>query len=138
MYNRHMRICGSCKVNKKESEFNKKGNGYQSQCRVCQRAWYKNYYDNNPNEKDRLLEKNRVSRKELRQKIIDFKSGIPCKDCGITYPHYVMDFDHINNDKEFSVSNLVTHSSWEKIKKEIEKCELVCSNCHRERTYARL
>ena len=58
-----MKLCGSCQIHKKYDEFNKKGNGYQSHCRSCQRAWYKNYYDSNPKEKNRLLEKNRLSRK---------------------------------------------------------------------------
>ena len=133
-----MRICGSCNQNKQEDEFNKKGKGYQSQCKICQRLWYKGYYDSNPKEKNRLLKRNRSSRKELRQKIIELKSGVPCVDCAVCYPHYVMDFDHINDDKEFNVSNLVTYSSWEKIEKEVQKCELVCANCHRERTYKRM
>lgn len=132
-----MKICGSCNKNKKEDEFNKKGEGYQSQCRICQRAWYKNYYDSSPKEKNRLLEKNRLSKKELRKKVIELKSGVPCVDCGICYPHYVMDFDHINDNKEFNVSDLIIYASWEKIQKEINKCELVCSNCHRERTHKR-
>lgn len=60
------------------------------------------------------------------------KTG-PCADCGIVYPHYVMDFDH-RGDKRRIISNM-TRYSLESIKAEIAKCDLVCANCHRIRTF---
>ena len=48
-----------------------------------------------------------------------------------------MDFDHIE-DKSFNISSALNLQNFEDIKKEIEKCEVVCSNCHRSRTYNRL
>jgi NAD-dependent dihydropyrimidine dehydrogenase PreA subunit len=62
----------------------------------------------------------------------------PCLDCGGVYPSYVMDFDHRPNTiKLFDVSNPKT-TNREKIQAEIDKCDLVCANCHRIRTYNRL
>lgn len=132
-----MRVCGACKVYKEEDQFNKKGNGYQSQCRSCQRAWYKDYYHNVPKEKERLLKKNAEIRLILRNKIQEIKESNPCADCGNYFPYYVMDFDH-QRDKQYSVANMVSLGSWELIEKEILKCELVCSNCHRIRTHSPL
>ena len=61
----------------------------------------------------------------------------PCADCGITYPYYVMDFDHRENEiKEFGL-NAVTQKAINALKREIAKCDVVCANCHRERTYQR-
>lgn len=61
----------------------------------------------------------------------------PCADCGVLYPYYVMDFDH--RDGKDKVINLAHASRMTrpKILEEIAKCDVVCSNCHRERTYQR-
>lgn len=65
--------------------------------------------------------------------------GQPCADCGICYLPYVMDFDHVHGDKIEEVCNLRRRLvRWERIIAEIEKCEVVCANCHRTRTYLRL
>lgn len=67
----------------------------------------------------------------------EFKSA-PCADCGVSYPPYVLDFDHLGDDKLDNVSRLVgSKASEEAIRSEIAKCEVVCSNCHRERTHER-
>lgn len=58
-------------------------------------------------------------------------------DCGETDP-IVLEFDHINNDKLDNVCALATSAvALERLKNEIEKCEVVCSNCHRRRTAKR-
>lgn len=76
-------------------------------------------------------------RGRLRDWVNTFKTS-PCLDCGNTYPSYVMDFDHVRGKKKASVSMAVI-GYWSKprIRREIAKCDLVCSNCHRERTYKR-
>lgn len=59
-------------------------------------------------------------------------------DCGIKYPHYVMDFDHRDRKlKLASINRMINFHSYskDKILEEIEKCDLVCANCHRIRTY---
>jgi hypothetical protein len=59
----------------------------------------------------------------------------PCMDCGIMYPYYVMDLDHREPFKKFrGVSNMMRFPI-EKIQAEIDKCDVVCANCHRERTW---
>lgn len=60
----------------------------------------------------------------------------PCTDCGVKYPYYCMDFDHIR-DKEWNIGQDYTRIGIEVLKNEIKKCEVVCSNCHRKRTYER-
>jgi hypothetical protein len=68
--------------------------------------------------------------------IREFKAGKPCVDCRLVWPHYVMDFDHLR-DKVNTVSVIGKKGSLSRIQTEIDKCELVCSNCHRIRTYGR-
>ena len=73
----------------------------------------------------------------LAQYIRDLKEKSPCLDCGINYPYYVMDFDHVRGQKHKNVMELIPTLSKKKIDEEIAKCELVCSNCHRVRTHMR-
>lgn len=73
----------------------------------------------------------------LRQFIADYKASKPCMDCDMFYPYYVMDFDHLR-DKVNNIAHMANMGSISKLKAEMEKCELVCSNCHRIRTHKRL
>jgi hypothetical protein len=59
----------------------------------------------------------------------------PCMDCGNKFPPECMDFDHLEG-KYKNIAKLRSHA-WETILREIEKCDLVCSNCHRIRTKKR-
>jgi len=56
--------------------------------------------------------------------------GGKCHECGWDKNPYVLEFHHHNNNKEFTISN-VMNLSWEKMKHEMEKCILLCANCHR-------
>ena len=73
--------------------------------------------------------------KELKAWITELKSA-PCSDCGGVFPTCCMDFDHVDgNNKLHNVGSMVArHYSKELIAQEIEKCDLVCANCHRIRT----
>lgn len=77
---------------------------------------------------------------ELYSIIHEYKNH-PCKDCGVSYPYYVMDFDHLNGEEKlFNISKIGNFKGKDGKKKliaEIQKCEVVCSNCHRERTHER-
>jgi hypothetical protein len=80
--------------------------------------------------KHRTIAKNRAAVHEAKSR--------PCADCGIQYPYYVMEFDHLDAGvKHFNVSAGVTRASHERILAEIAKCEVVCANCHAERTHQR-
>ena len=95
----------------------------------------KSYHKTNKQHRLKLI---RVSKKQRKATAIEnftnYLVGKQCLDCGnpdmITF-----EFDHINKDKTADVSRLVGNGApWVKILKEIEKCELVCANCHRRRT----
>lgn len=74
---------------------------------------------------------------KIRQYIQQYKQDRSCVDCGENYPYWIMDFDHLH-DKSFNISNHRNYTNdLELIKLEIAKCEVVCSNCHRNRTYNR-
>ena len=69
------------------------------------------------------------------RKILREVKDKPCTDCGIQYPFYVMHLDHLR-DKSFTPSQAGA-TSVERLLAEIAKCEVVCANCHAERTYRR-
>lgn len=81
------------------------------------------------------LEAGRLRRTKARAYVAKVKSA-PCMDCGVAYPWYVMDLDHVRGEKASDVSSMVDNGvSLSKIKREIAKCDVVCSNCHRIRTH---
>jgi hypothetical protein len=50
-----------------------------------------------------------------------------------------MDFDHARGEKKYLISTVARkHISRENLDAELEKCDLVCANCHRIRTFERL
>jgi hypothetical protein len=71
---------------------------------------------------------------KIRAYVADLKSKTPCKDCGKIYHPAVMEFDHLG-EKKFTISK--TCRTWKSLFNEMEKCELVCANCHRLRTVSR-
>jgi hypothetical protein len=73
-----------------------------------------------------------------RRKYLQQVKSRPCVDCGVQYPYYVMDFDHREGEEKIFEMNRISYVSMRAAKKEIEKCDVVCANCHRERTYQRI
>lgn len=99
-----------------------------------QKAAQRASYERN---KERYRETNKRTERSLYKLVVELKSN-PCTDCGVSYPHYVMQWDHIGTDKIANVGKLARSASKERVLAEIAKCELVCANCHAERTWQRL
>jgi hypothetical protein len=81
----------------------------------------------------------KVARAATRQWVREFKQDKPCADCGMIYPHYVMDFDHRpGSGKVLDISTVQNYwTNRAAIQAELDKCYLVCANCHRIRSYER-
>lgn len=76
---------------------------------------------------------------ELVEYVRNLKATTPCADCNKIYPPYVMDFDHLPEYEKIREINKLVHQGASKmLRDEIKKCEIVCSNCHRIRTYNRM
>ena len=67
--------------------------------------------------------------------MLEFMSGKGCLDCGENDIR-VLELDHISpENKSFSVSQAVKLGySWDEVLVEIEKCQILCANCHKRRT----
>lgn len=97
-------------------------------------VWY-------PKNKEKHISYVRKNTERVLEFIDEYKRSHACVDCGFSgkdFP-FVLDFDHQDGGrtKKFNVGSW-RHSvlSIEAVKKEIAKCELVCANCHRKRTFA--
>lgn len=71
---------------------------------------------------------------------IDALKSVPCTDCGGLFIPYVMDFDHREGEEKlFNISAAIPLSiSFERVLVEAAKCDVVCANCHRMRTWKRM
>jgi hypothetical protein len=63
---------------------------------------------------------------------------VPCLDCALSFPSFVMEFDHRDpQTKRALVSRMAGRASDRRILDEVAKCDVVCANCHRHRTFVR-
>ena len=87
--------------------------------------------------KSRRLEEKRLYWR-AHAKLLEQLRDVPCADCGVRFPSYVMQFDHRDSaDKKYTVTRMIGRAGRAKILTEAAKCDIVCANCHRERTYRR-
>lgn len=130
------KVCPKCTLYKSHNV--RKDGSPQSYCVECVRAYSREHYRKNRNaHNERRAQNGKVYRNKMR-KAVDALKDVPCTDCGQKFPPFVMDFDHLDGyEKTDCIANLVNWSSLEKILAEMAKCEIVCSNCHRIRTWNR-
>jgi hypothetical protein len=80
----------------------------------------------------------KAKQRGIIMKYIKETKDVPCTDCNTKYPYYVMQFDHIGTDKLFNIADCYSGGfSLDKVRQEVAKCEVVCANCHAERTWER-
>jgi len=98
------------------------------------RKKWREWYYSNPNHRKEIIAKNKRLQEKIRNFIDNYKSTRKCALCPENHPA-CLDFHH-NGDKEFNIG-LAIHSicSMDRLIKEIEKCTLLCANCHRKLHY---
>ena len=101
------------------------------------KASKRHYEANKEKIKARTRARNKSQKKKNRHFVKWVKNRSCCVDCGETNP-LVLDFDHVEGEKIMNISDMALPSySRETIMKEIDKCEVRCSNCHRIITHQR-
>lgn len=125
------RRCSQCKVVKPIASFawKRKGKRLHSHCRKCQAIWRRAHYvTNSKKERSRVLSR----RRDLVAWLKLFKTSCACSRCGENHPA-TLDFHHLDRAAKEIGINTVARRGWSlaRIKREIEKCEVLCSNCHR-------
>ncbi len=116
--------------------------------KIKRKEYRKRYEEKHP---ERALENNRRYREKykdrLRKQASDWQRekgrmnklkaieylGGKCADCNNVFPPYIYDFHHLDsNEKENTIARIMGRK-WENIVPELDKCVLLCSNCHRTR-----
>lgn len=122
--------CIKCGEEKPLTQFYKRSgakDGHRNECSACKRAGARTYRRENYAAIRANVER---GRSEVRAYLRALKEN-PCADCGQTFPHWVMDFHHLR-DKEVMISRLASGGyPMRRVKAEVAKCVLLCSNCHR-------
>lgn len=86
----------------------------------------------NPRCKKCAVESVTKRRQKLKEKAILYKGG-KCEKCGYNKCNAALDFHHLDpKEKDFALSSKGITRGWERVKNELDKCVLLCANCHRE------
>lgn len=131
------KVCSRCKAEKPTSQFNFRARATRirhSYCRDCGKELTRSHYRRN---KRAYLDRNTRTYARHRELVRSAKSR-PCADCGIQYPYYVMDFDHREGAGKSFILSEAQRATSKSLLLEINKCDVVCANCHRERTHRRM
>lgn len=128
--------CTICKKELPLTEFatrkDRKNLLYQSNCKACQKEYRKKHYEKN---KEKYIQKAVKYKQDFRKWFSEYKSTLSCESCGDSR-YWVLDFHHKNpNEKDSEVSQLVTKCSKKLLQEEINKCKVLCANCHRDLHY---
>ena len=111
---------------------------FASNCRPCtaeyQAEWHK---ERNADSLERMANRRDRIRAANYEYISSYKTQRGCFDCQRRYAAHVLDFDHVEGEKVANVASMYS-LPLDSIKREIQKCQVVCANCHRYRTHARL
>lgn len=132
--------CGRCKSWLPLQSFcidatNKTGYGFW--CKSCSSANTRKHYKNwvtDPIWVDAKREKGRDLARFAKQRAVDYM-GNKCHDCAVSYPDYVYDFHHLSGETKVDNPSAILKKSWEEAKEELDKCVMLCANCHRKRHY---
>jgi hypothetical protein len=145
-----MKKCTQCGELKSLTLFSRQASmndGLRAQCKACDTARSITYYHAHKpsilarakkyaSEHKPLIHAFRARIREQKYALVLQAKSRPCMDCGHSFLPFVMDLDHVRGKKLFGLSACRFYSV-AAIKTEIEKCDIVCSNCHRLRTWAR-
>jgi hypothetical protein len=126
-----MRTCTKCNEPKELSEFaskNRSKGTLSSECKECHKLVRNRYYQNN-----KVVERARVDKfkKQYNAWWRELKSKLVCRDCNENHPA-VLHFHHLDpKEKETNIA-AATSKRWSKkrVLNEIEKCIVLCANCH--------
>jgi hypothetical protein len=135
-----MKQCSRCRQWLPVGEFSvnrAKRDGLQNNCRTCQRDYVRGHYAaNHWYYIDKAKRGKQKQRSAYRRLLVELKQ-VACMDCGGMFPPWAMDFDHVRGVKLFNLSR-GSGRGRRGMLAEVSKCDIVCSNCHRDRTQRRL
>ena len=135
------RTCCRCFRVKSETEFayrNRAKGIRHTYCLECGRAYARNHYSRHiPYYVRKAGTRRNLLLNDFYERLFEYLSTHPCVDCGETDP-IVLEFDHVRGEKSYNVTTMARRMfSWDRVMREIAKCEVRCANCHRRKTAER-
>lgn len=131
------KICTKCQRELPLDAFrwkNKAEGKKHSQCKECQQKQEHQHYQESKERRQRVRERADWSKKN-NTTLVDYYRSFGCKKCG-EKRFYLIDFHHKDPSLKFSTINqMIKSAPYEQLKQEIEKCDTLCANCHREWHY---
>lgn len=131
------KTCTKCGKPKPEDKFafrNKEEGKRRGTCKDCHAEYLREHYRDN---REMYLKNARKQNDKLinrtTENIMEHLQEHPCVDCGENDP-IVLEFDHVKGKKFKEVSGMVGIYCWARVKKEIDKCDVRCANCHKRKT----
>ena len=134
------KVCPSCNTFKSFSDFHKDRSaktGLTYYCKECANSKARQNHKKRSSDKSWVSnrrEKQKQSARDAKLKAIRYLGDI-CFDCGVSYPPYVYDIHHLDGSTKLDNPSRLLRGDWEVAKAELDKCVLLCANCHRERHY---
>lgn len=107
------------------------GNENPDYGKLCHTCYQRKYRKEHPELAKERTKRNLIIYQKNRQFILDYKKDKYCVDCGYDEHTEILQFHHLDeDDKWHSIADSVTHLSRENMLKEMNKCILLCPNCH--------
>ena len=131
------KVCSKCKKELPLENFRWKNQSQgkkHSQCKQCQSQSDKKHYQESKERREAVRERADIQ-KDTNLEYVNLKKQQGCMKCGENRI-WVLDFHHKNPQDKFSeIAHMIKSSSIKKLAEEIEKCVLLCANCHRDFHY---
>jgi hypothetical protein len=127
------RRCGRCRRELPLTEFNRHSSGHQWWCRDCYRAYFRARGQLHRHQTQLARDRRR---RKARALVENHLARHPCSDCG-EGDLMVLEFDHLRAKRGHIAGLIADGISLPQLRAEIDKCEVVCVNCHRIRTATR-
>jgi DNA-directed RNA polymerase subunit M/transcription elongation factor TFIIS len=132
-----MKQCSKCGSVLPLSEYqirSKEKGTYRGLCRQCRTEYNHTYYVGHSEKYKNARRTNRPRyRAQHRVQLLQYLSDKQCVDCGERDP-VVLELDHVGGQKNDNVGDMMGRYGWNRILKEIAKCEVRCANCHQRKT----
>lgn len=129
--------CTTCQELKEAAAFSPSFRHKSSKvCRECKAEYNLRWYEANKAKHVADVKRNTSRYRARGSALLLLLKRRPCVDCGGSFHPFAMDFDHVRGEKLGDVSTMRALSV-ERLMAEVDKCDLVCANCHRLRELAR-
>jgi hypothetical protein len=118
--------CNTCFIDKDKDNFS----GRRKYCNACHAKKSRERYLKDFKVREKIKQNTYERITQNKEKAVEYLGG-KCLDCNGIFPKEVYDFHHVDPSTKEKELTSARFQSWDNYKKELDKCVLLCSNCHR-------